>query len=78
MLFANLTIRLFGSDDFPLEAKQQAVTDLTEAARTGDLTIPIADPLPLEQAAAAHETVDRGSRQRVLLVPEGDRGDCGG
>jgi NADPH:quinone reductase len=39
MLFANLTIRLFGSDDFPLEAKQQAVTDLTEAARTGDLTI---------------------------------------
>jgi NADPH2:quinone reductase len=68
MLFANLTIRLFGSDDFPLEARQQAATDLTEAARTGDLTIPIADPLPLEQAANAHETVDSGSRSRVLLA----------
>lgn len=71
MLFANLTIRLFGSDDFPLEARQQAATDLTEAARTGDLTIPVADPLPLEQVAAAHDAVDRGSRGRVLLaIPE--------
>ena len=68
MLFANLTIRLFGSDDFPLEARQQAAIDVSEAARTGDLTVPIAEPLPLEQAAAAHEAVDRGSRRRVLLA----------
>ncbi len=46
MLFANLTIRLFGSDDFPLDARHQAATDLTEAARTGDLTIPFADAAP--------------------------------
>jgi NADPH2:quinone reductase len=71
MLFANLTIRLFGSDDFPIEARQQAAIDLTEAARIGDLTIPIADPLTLEQVADAHEAVDRGSRQRILLtIPE--------
>ena len=68
MLFDNLTIRLLGSDDFPVEAKQQAATDLTAAARTGDLTVAIADPLPLEQAAAAHDAVDRGSRRRVLLA----------
>jgi NADPH:quinone reductase len=68
MLFANLTIRLLGSDDFSLEAKQQAAIDLTAAARSGDLTVPIADPLPLEQAAAAHETVDSGSRRRVVLA----------
>jgi NADPH2:quinone reductase len=68
MLFANLTIRLFGSDDFPLEARRQAAVDLTNAARTGDLTIPTADPLPLEHAAAAHERVDGGSRHRVLLA----------
>ena len=68
MLFANLTIRLFGSDDFPLDARNQAATDLTEAARTGDLTIPIDDPLPLEQAADAHERVDAGTRRRVLLA----------
>ena len=68
MLFANLTIRLFGSDDFPLQARQQAAADLTEAARTGHLVIPIVDPLPLEQAAEAHDMVDGGSRSRVLLA----------
>ena len=68
MLFANLTIRLFGSDDFPLDARHQAATDLTEAARTGDLTIPFAESIPLEEAAAAHDAVDRGSRRRVLLA----------
>jgi NADPH:quinone reductase len=68
MLFDNITIRLLGSDDFPSEAKQQAATVLTAAARTGDLAIPIADPLPLEQAAAAHEQVDADNRRRVLLT----------
>jgi NADPH2:quinone reductase len=68
MVFANITIRLFGSDDFPVEARNQAATDLTEAARTGHLTISIADPLPLEQAAAAHDKVDTGSRWRILLA----------
>jgi NADPH:quinone reductase len=68
MLFANLTIRLFGSDDFPLDARQKAAIDLTSAARTGDLTIPIADPLPLEKAADAHDLVDRGNRRRLLLA----------
>src|SRR5205085_6861347 len=32
MLFANLTIRLLGSDDFPPAAKRQAAVDLTTAA----------------------------------------------
>ena len=68
MLFDNLTIRLLGSDDFPPDARIQAAADLTEAARTGDLTVPIDDPLPLEQAADAHERVDAGTHQRVLLA----------
>jgi NADPH2:quinone reductase len=68
MLFANLTIRLFGSDDFPPEARQQAAADLTEAARKGHLIIPIAEPLTLERAAEAHDVVDAGSRRRVLLA----------
>ncbi|HET9649126.1 MAG TPA: NADPH:quinone reductase [Microlunatus sp.] len=67
MLFANLTIRLLGSDDFPTEAKQQAATELTSAARDGHLVIPIAPPLPLDQAAAAHDQVDTNNRHRVLL-----------
>jgi NADPH2:quinone reductase len=68
MLFHNVTIRLLGSDDFPAEAKQQAAADLTTAARQGSLEVPLGPPLPLDQAAAAHERVDAGSRQRVLLA----------
>jgi len=74
MLFDNLTLRLLGSDDFPTEAKQQAARDLTEAARTGDLIITRAGPLPLEQIAAAHDQVDADNRRRVLLaVPDEPR-----
>jgi NADPH2:quinone reductase len=67
MLFDNLTIRLLGSDDFPTDAKQRAATDLTTAARDGHITIPVAPPLPLELAAAAHDQVDTDNRRRVLL-----------
>jgi NADPH:quinone reductase len=68
MLFANLTLRMLGSDDFPPAAKRQAVDDLTTAAREGSLAIPIGDPLPLERIAEAHDRVDAGVRERVLLA----------
>lgn len=67
MLFDNITIRLFGSDDFPAEAKHQAARDLTAAAGDQALTVAIGDPLPLERAAEAHDRVDAGARERVLL-----------
>src|SRR3954453_10536871 len=71
MLFANLTIRLLGSDDFPQEAKRQAADDLTTAAQEGALSIPITEPSPLHQIAEAHERVDAGARKRVLLsIPQ--------
>jgi NADPH2:quinone reductase len=68
MLFANLTIRLLGSDDFPLEAKRQAAVDLTTAASEGALSISNGDPLPLHRIAEAHDRVDAGTRERVLLA----------
>src|SRR3954462_13470462 len=68
MLSANLTLRLLGSDDFPPAAKQQAAADLTTAARARALSIPIGEPLPLDQIAAAHDGVDAGSNGRVLLA----------
>jgi NADPH2:quinone reductase len=68
MLFANLTIRLLGSDDFPPAAKRQAAVDLTTAAREGALSIPSHDPLPLDRIAEAHDRVDAGTRKRVLLA----------
>lgn len=68
MLFANLTIRLLGSDDFPSEAKHEAAADLTLAARDGALHLPIDDPFPLDRIAAAHDRVDAGARRRVVLA----------
>ena len=68
MVFANLTIRLFGSDDFPLAAKRQAAAELTAAAREGALRILVGNPLPLDRIAEAHDRVDAGARERVLLA----------
>jgi NADPH2:quinone reductase len=68
MLFANLTIRLLGSDDFPSAAKRQAAADLTTAAGEGALSMPSGDPLPLDHIAEAHDRVDAGTRERVLLA----------
>jgi NADPH2:quinone reductase len=68
MLFNNVTIRLFGSDDFPVVAKQQAAADLTAAAGQGALSIAIGAPFPLEMTADAHDLVDQGARERVLLA----------
>jgi NADPH2:quinone reductase len=68
MLFANVTLRLLGSDDFTSEVKRQAAEDLTAAAAAGALSIPVAAIYPLEQIAAAHDHVDNGPRNgRVLL-----------
>lgn len=68
LLFANVTLRLLGSDDFTPQAKQHAGADLTAAAQAGALRIPIAVPHPLAEIAAAHEHVDHGPRDgRVLL-----------
>src|SRR5256714_2426175 len=68
MLFANLTIRLLGSDDFPQVAKRQAAADLTTAAREGALRVATGDPLPLNHIAEAHDRVDARTRERVLLA----------
>ena len=71
MLFANLTIRLLGSDDFPVAAKHHAAVDLTAAARERALEIPIDGPIALRRIAEAHERVDAGARARVLLsIPD--------
>jgi NADPH2:quinone reductase len=68
MLYNNVTIRLLGSDDFPMAAKQQAAVDLTVAASEGALSPAIGTPLSLERIAEAHDMVETGSRTRVLLA----------
>lgn len=68
MLFDNVTIHLLGSDDFPATAKRQASKDLTSCAEDGALTIAIDPTTPLARAAEAHDRVDAGTRDRVLLA----------
>jgi NADPH:quinone reductase len=66
MLFANVTLRLLGSDDFPQAAKDAAARDLTAASPA--LSIPVAEVLPLARIAEAHELVESGGLAgRVLL-----------
>lgn len=71
MLFDNIVIRLLGSDDFSAASKQQAAADLTDAARDGALSIAIGTPLPLGKIAEAHDRLDAGTRDRVLLAIPG-------
>ncbi|MFJ8028686.1 NADPH:quinone reductase [Streptomyces sp. NPDC096311] len=71
LLFNNVTLRLLGSDDFPVKAKQQAARDLTAAAVVGALTVDIGDRYGLEDIAKAHERVDAGGRGRVLVTIPG-------
>lgn len=68
MAFDNVTIRLLGSDDFPIEARRQAAVDLTTAARDGALTVTVADAIPLARTADAHQRVDEGPRSRIVVA----------
>jgi NADPH:quinone reductase len=68
MLFANVTIRLLGSDDFPQDAKDAAARDLTDAAAQSALTIPVAEVLPLTQIASAHELIESGAAPGRVLI----------
>jgi len=71
MLFDNVTIRLLGSDDFPVDAKRRAAADLTAAAAAGVLSVAVDATLPLEATAEAHDRVDAGTSGRVLVTISG-------
>jgi NADPH:quinone reductase len=68
MLFANVTIRLLGSDDFPQDAKDTAARDLSTAAAQSALSIPIAEIMPLTRIAAAHELIETGTATGRVLI----------
>ena len=42
--------------------------DLTATAQQGALRIPVDEPLPLDRIAEAHDRVDAGTHERVLLA----------
>jgi NADPH2:quinone reductase len=65
--FADITLRLLGSDDFHPQVKAQAASALTQALAEGDLRVPILARFPLEEIAQAHHLVEQGTHGRVVL-----------
>ncbi|MUM18878.1 MULTISPECIES: NADPH:quinone reductase [unclassified Mycobacteroides] len=65
--FANTTIRFLGSDDFPLQSKQDAAHDLTALLSEG-LTLPIEGVCPLSETATAHKAVEAGKQLGYTLI----------
>jgi Zinc-binding dehydrogenase len=65
--FADTTLRLLGSDDFPPAVKLQAAQELTAALLDGSLRSTIAVRLPLAEIARAHELVEQGAGGRVVI-----------
>ncbi len=67
LAFADVSLRLLGSDDFPPAVKAEAARELTAALLEGRLHATIAARLPLQDIALAHEHVEQGAGGRVLL-----------
>ncbi len=68
LLFANVTVRFLGSDDFPAAAKRAAMDDLVAAVAEGALRLQVGEVLPLDRIAQAHDDVDAGRVGRVVLA----------
>jgi NADPH2:quinone reductase len=65
--FADTTLRLLGSDDFPPAVKAGAARELTAALADGSLRSTIAARFPLEDIAHAHELVEQGAYKAAIL-----------
>jgi NADPH:quinone reductase len=66
---ANIVLRFVLLYRFPPEALSQAARDITAALAEGALTeLPVVK-FPLDEIAAAHEAVERGTLGKVLVIP---------
>ncbi len=75
LAFADVSLRLLGSDDFPPAVKAEAARELTSALLEGRLRAAIAARLPLQDIALAHEQVEQGAGGRVLLTVQANVAD---
>ena len=66
--FADTTLRLLGSDDFAPAVKAHAAQELTAALLDGGLRSRIAERVPLDDIARAHELVEQGVDGRVVVT----------
>ena len=67
-MFMDLTVRMVIVYAMPEEAKAQAVADTQAALIEGGLQHRIADPLPFDQMARAHDIIEAGSVPGCVVV----------
>ncbi len=68
LVFVNARLFFVGSDDVPAEAKIEASRDLNEALEAGWRGLDIAEILPLDQIARAHELVEHPVKPGRVIV----------
>ncbi|MBL6697681.1 MAG: zinc-binding dehydrogenase, partial [Luminiphilus sp.] len=68
MMFMDLTVRMVIVYAMPEEAKAQAVADTQVALTEGGLQHRIAETLPFEQMAKAHDIIEAGSVRGCVVV----------
>jgi NADPH2:quinone reductase len=68
LVFVNARLFFVGSDDMPAEAKIEATHDINKALEAGWQGLDIAEVLPLDQIARAHELVEHPAKPGRVIV----------
>jgi NADPH:quinone reductase len=68
LVFVNARLFFVGSDDVPAEAKIDATRDINKAFEAGWLGLDIAEIVPLDQIARAHELVEHPAKPGRVIV----------
>ena len=68
LVFVNARLFFVGSDDVPTEAKIEATQDINRALEAGWKGLDIAEIVPLDQIARAHELVEHPAKPGRVIV----------
>ena len=68
LVFVNARLFFVGSDDVPAEAKIDATRDINKALEAGWQGLDIAEIVPLDQIARAHELVEHPAKPGRVIV----------
>jgi NADPH:quinone reductase len=68
LVFVNARLFFVGSDDVPAEAKIEATRDINKALEAGWQGLGIAEIVPLDQIARAHELVEHPAKPGRVIV----------
>jgi NADPH2:quinone reductase len=68
LVFVNAELFFVGSDDVPSEAKIEATRDINKSLEAGWTGLDIAEVVPLDQIAHAHELVDHPTKPGRVIV----------